>query len=686
MSFKVSVSHQKVAGAELRDFPVLVQVRHDELRGARGIRLLAEDGTVLCYEVVMLDAASGELQAWVRVPRLSNRQDAVLVVEPSSKKQKPISGAIWDGFRFVAHGPTVERVAHCNALDIAEAITVEAWVDAKEAPAEVLQSLVSKWKSNEEYGAFTAYDASRTEGLDTTGFFGAVFDGRYVYFSPQYDSKNRHGKVLRYDTHVPFKDALAWAAYDATRTDGLVCQGYYGAVFDGRYVFFPPRRNPEGFHSRILRYDTKGAFHSPSSWSAYEIGVDHSSQSAAFDGRYIYLNPGQRAEQRAGGATDGQSPRVTGMSSDQALIACGRFIRHDTQGGFAEKGSYAMHDVAGTGGLNTSDFDGGCFDGRYAYFAPLAYAAALRYDTRADFQDKKAWEAYDCAKRFGMKRNVGVIFDGRHVYYVPYGECPVAVRFDTRRPFTDDKAWQAYELKCTPGMILGFDGACFDGRYVYYIPYYDEGKVAHGVFLRYDTQGDFADASSWSCSDATHTEGLFTGGFNAGAFDGRFIYCAPWLKDGEFVPGRIGGGGNVLRYDTTGKQASFDLRFCDMGHNGGLCAALPGPRFLINTEQGSRSIAANRAPPAGRHHFAGVYDGKTISLFIDGQLVNRQPATGRLEQNETDLAIGRVLDGAGKFLGAIEEIRISAAARDAEWLATTHANLADPAGFCRVVE
>ena len=112
MSFKVSVSHQKVAGAELRDFPVLVQVRHDELRGARGIRLLAEDGTVLCYEVVMLDAASGELQAWVRVPRLSNRQDAVLVVEPSSKKQKPISGAIWDGFRFVAHGPTVERVAH----------------------------------------------------------------------------------------------------------------------------------------------------------------------------------------------------------------------------------------------------------------------------------------------------------------------------------------------------------------------------------------------------------------------------------------------------------------------------------------------------------------------------------------------------------------------------------------------
>lgn len=161
--------------------------------------------------------------------------------------------------------------------------------------------------------------------------------------------------------------------------------------------------------------------------------------------------------------------------------------------------------------------------------------------------------------------------------------------------------------------------------------------------------------------------------FDGSCFDGRFIYFAPWLMEERFA-GRIGGGGNVLRYDTTGENASFNLRFCDLGHNGGLCAALPGPRFLVNTEHGPCSIAADQPPPAGRRHFAGVYDGETISLYLDGELLNRRPASGRLLTPDADLIVG-------PFTGAIREVRISAATRSADWLATQYTNLSNPEGF-----
>jgi len=669
MLLKLLINGAKVRG-ELPDFPVYIAMRHAALRGQTAVHFRSEDGAPLAQEIMAFDPEAGELAAWVRVPRLSAGWNTVLHLDSGTIGLTNV----WDeAYRLVLHAPEAGSVPHEGRLNITDAITVEAWVEAGEARAEAWQSLVSRWQAYEVFGDFTAYDVSHTEGLETTGFFGAVFDGRYVYFSPQHDSVSRHGKVLRYDTHGDFHDPESWQAYDASRTDGLRCEGYYGAVFDGRYVIFPPRRDPEGFHSRALRYDTRDEFHDPESWSAYDVGVDNSSQSTAFDGRYLYFNPGQRAERRTEGSEDDKSPRVTGMSADQVLVASGNVIRYDTQGAFKDPGSWTTFDVSTVFGPQARDFDGSCFDGRYIYLAPLAYAVAVRYDTRGAFQEAESWQAYDCGGRFGMKRNVGVIFDGRYIYYVPYGECPVAVRFDTLHDFTDDAAWQTYEILRTPGAILGFDGACFDGRYIYYIPYYDEGPVVHGVILRFDTQGDFENPASWVTHDATRTDGLFTGGFNGGAFDGRFIYFVPWLMEERFA-GRIGGGGNVLRYDTTGDGAVFDLRFCDLGHNGGLCAALPGPRFLVNTEHGPRSVAANQTPPAGRHHFAGVYDGETIILYLDGELVNRRPASGRLLTNDADLSIG-------PFTGAIHEVRISAAARSADWLATQYANLSDPEGF-----
>lgn len=686
---KLVIDRRQIAGV-LREFPVLVHVTDPALMTQnQPIGFTDDHGQALAHEIRRHDRTAGELQAFVRVPLLLPDADTVLYLTVGDATPR-LSSDVWDEHhRLVLHAPAKGRVAADERLDIADAITVEAWVDCRHPRAEAMQALVSRWPLRKDWGEFAAYDAGTTDGMDTTGFFGAVFDGRYIYFSPQYDRENRHGKALRYDTHGPFKYPHSWEAYDAGVTDGMVTKGYYGAVFDGRYVIYPPRREPNGFHSRALRYDTHGAFTDPSSWRAFDVGASHSSQSGAFDGRYIYFCPGQLAMPRkdADQKTRDTSPKVTGMGDDMLLASSGTIIRYNTHGEFDDPASWTMFDASNTDGLDTRDFDGAIFDGRYIHFAPLSYGMVLRYDTHGEFHDRASWAAYDAAKH-GVKRCVGAIFDGRYVYHVPYGNTQVAVRYDTRGDFRDDDAWQVYRITDTRGLkVTGYDGAFFDGRYVYYIPYWDEGKVLHGVLLRYDTTSPFDRAESWSCIDAGLTDGLMTTGFNGGATDGRYLYFAAWMNDKKFE-GRIGGGGRMLRYDTTGAEASFSLRFCDVGHNGGLCAALPGPRFLVNTEHGPISIAANQAPPpeAGRHHLAGVYDGRSIRLYIDGQLVNEQSASGNILPGAGDLALGGILDGRGEFDGSIEEVRISDTPRSRDWIQTQYNNLINPSAFCRLTD
>lgn len=557
----------------------------------------------------------------------------------------------------------------------ANAITVEAWVEVRGAGAEAIQPLASKWPPLETFDTFEGYDAGHTDDLDTTGFFGAVFDGRYVYFVPQHDTQGRHGKVLRYDTHSSFKSPTSWSGYDAGNTDGLNTKGYYGAVFDGRFVYFVPRRDNEGFHSRVLRYDTRGDFTDRKSWAAYDVGLTRSYQSAAFDGRYIYFCPGHATIPKSSVSAPPKcaSPAVTGLDPSLYLIGNSVVLRHDTQGGFKKKESWATYDAAGTGGLDVADYDGACFDGRYVYFVPLSTGAVLRHDTRGRFDDPQSWDAFD-TRALGLKLCVGAVFDGRHIYFVPYGDSEVAVRYDIRGAFHDRAGWSAYQIAETEGLTTcGFDGGMFDGRYIYFVPYYDGKSHFHGQVLRHDTRGDFTKSGSWEVADAGSTDGLKTIGFNAGTFDGRYLYFAPW-QDGGAFPNRIVGNGRVLRYDTVGTKASFSLRVSDYGHNGGLCAALPGARFLVNTERGALSVSMNRKLESGRHHLVGVYDGKRIRLFVDGVLANEQSGSGRIHITGADVSSNCGDGGLGSFDGRIEGVRIFATARSARWIQAQYEN------------
>ena len=179
------------------------------------------------------------------------------------------------------------------------------------------------------------------------------------------------------------------------------------------------------------------------------------------------------------------------------------------------------------------------------------------------------------------------------------------LRYDTAAPFDDPAAWDTH----VPVDNSGFDGGFFDGRYVYYVPFTRAAapgeSVFHGTWLRYDTAAPFDDPAAWDTHDASHTDGLHTTAYNAGAFDGRYFYTAPWRgdRDGSHAHGR------VQRYDTLGADGAFSLRYGDVGHNGGLCAAVPGPSFTVNTTGGAVSIAAHQTLAPGVHHLAGVYDG-----------------------------------------------------------------------------
>lgn len=682
----ITIDHTRVLGTDQRDFPVLVcladpglkavsaggHVAHD--RGEDLYFTLPDGRTRLPHELLAYDPEKGELKAWVRIPALSCSEDTELYLYYGDPGIEPQPHQVWDaGYQLVRHLPAADmEVPGSAGLQAGEALTVQAWVYTDTCRAEIIQPLVSKWALPPSFGAFAAFDASRTDGLESIGYYGAVFDGRYVYFSPQrcyQDYTTVHAVVLRYDTHGDFKDPDSFAAYDAGRTASLNTKGYYGGAFDGRYVYFVPRHDGVVFHSRVLRCDTHMDFRNSASWDAHDAGLAHSHHGAIFDGRYLYLVPGYAGD----------------VFREDTLS--GTVIRFDTRAGFKDPASWRSFDLRAVGGSEAAGFDGGAFDGRYLYLVPLSNGVVLRHDTRGDFADRGSWETYD-ARQAQMGGCIGTVFDGRYVYFVPYGHS-VVVRCDTQGDFRAAGSWESREAGHTGGLETGgFAGGFFDGRYVYFEPFKRRAKTGkgydfHTCLLRYDTSGEFGDPESWEARDAGATDGLETIGYQGGAFDGRYFYFAPLINLNK---GNKRFFGTVLRYDTVGAQGSFSLRYGDYGHNGSLGAAVPGPSFIVNTTKGPLGVAAHQVLLPGWHQLAGVYDGRRIKLFVDGALVSERAGSGAIQANEVSVTIGRLVNGTTRFWGRIENVRISQVARSDEWIKAEYQNLVAPARFLRAGE
>jgi hypothetical protein len=615
------------------------------------LHVVDADGQELPSRLEIADAATGRVRGWVQVERLEPGVDINLTLIPGA------------GSRVLPNTKLTPLFDSSGDFYGTDCFRVEAWIHVEEARLEAVQTIAASWSFAERPETFATHDAGLVDGLATSGYFGAVFDGRYVYFAPQCNDDGRHGNALRLDTHGGFDDLSAWSAYDAGATSGMSTKGYYGAVYDGHYVYYVPRFDGVTQHSRVLRLDTTKEFADEGSWCAHDGGDPISCQGAAFDGRYIYFAPGMH--------------QVDGSSGD--------VLRLDTEAEFDDDDSWIWYDASSTGGLDCRCYDGAIFDGRHVYFVPLTSGPVLRYNPDRDFEDAAAWEAFDSSSGTDFGACVGAIFDGCHIYFVPYAHGAV-VRYNTSGDFTDPDSWSAHTPDHVDGLqCIGYDGATFDGRWVSFIPFWDGESTAdgfHGHVLRYDTTAEFACNAAWQAADGSAWAPPNPGGFNGGAFDGRFVYMAPWRRNDE--SGDIRAHGQVLRLDTAAENASFQLRWVDCGHNGGLGGSVPGPALIVNCADGPVSAQSHAPIGAGWHHVAGTYSAEEgAELWIDGECVARQAPRGSMIP-AGELSVGQLEQGSGRLLGKVEQLRIGSGRITQQAAQLAADNLRDPTRLLRL--
>ena len=213
------------AAADLADFPVVVKL--PEGAAAAGLAFADSSGRELPW---VRFGTPGESLFRVLLPEVAAAADTGFFAVPGGSGFKGPEDPFTRSCRFPASGESARATDKSSGGNGGgSALTVESWIHAGESRAEQMQVIAAQWPLAAALERFATYDAGATDGLETRGFFGAMCDGRYVYFSPQCNTTGRHGTALRYDTRGGFDDPGSWAACDAGRTSGLDTTGYYGS-------------------------------------------------------------------------------------------------------------------------------------------------------------------------------------------------------------------------------------------------------------------------------------------------------------------------------------------------------------------------------------------------------------------------------------------------------------------------
>jgi hypothetical protein len=77
-----------------------------------------------------------------------------------------------------------------------------------------------------------------------------------------------------------------------------------------------------------------------------------------------------------------------------------------------------------------------------------------------------------------------------------------------------------------------------------------------------------------------------------------------------------------------------------------------------NTASGERSAIGSSLPKNLWSHLVGTYDGATLKLYVNGELVRKQAVTGRIVTSNSPLRIGGNGVWSEFFQGRIDEVRI----------------------------
>lgn len=403
------------------------------------------------------------------------------------------------------------------------------------------------------YSSFSAVDdagSSLWEVFDSSklarraGYTGSTFDGRYVYFA------SRTTFVTRFDTAGAFDATASWSQFDLANLEipGFV-GGFAGAVFDGRYIYFVPYLATAATHPGIVaRFDTTGTLSAASSWAWFDtatLPVDGGSIpggffGATFDGRYVYFVP------RNDGVPDGRVVRYDTISQD----AGGLVVADAGNAAFGNLALWETFDLSTTNPAALG-YAGAVFDGTSVYFVPAindAFDASVhngtsgivaRLKTTTAFTASSSWATFDLTTVNGLAENfLGGAFDGRYVYLAPRGS-GIALRLDTRATtFNATSAWSTYDptqLFVSNAAAAQYAGAAFDGRFIYLVPV---GSGFYGL-TRYDTQSTFTADCAWSTFDLSQIPmddgGASSPSYVGAVFDGQYLYLVPGAIDGPML-------------------------------------------------------------------------------------------------------------------------------------------------------
>jgi len=334
------------------------------------------------------------------------------------------------------------------------------------------------------------------------------------------------------------------AFYDLTTGGTKSIGGFSGGVFDGRYIYFVPYLN-NGVNSTIARYDTVSSFGSAGSYSTFNLlqvsSLAQCFYGALFDGKYVYFIP----------LGPGIAPA---------------FTRYNTTLGFGSINSYSVFNLTAVG-VSLIGYAGGAFDGRYIYLAPARGGVGLsinstivRYDTTLSFNQTSSYSTFNTYQIDPtLTYFYGGIYDGRYVYFVPYlsgltDYSGSVFQYDTSLPFSSSGSYTIFNLRTVATSCRGYQGAVFDGRYIYYFPM-SSGAALPPLLTRFDTQQSFMNASSYTVFNLLLVDPSNQAQQIGGVYDGRYIY----FGHSEYPPSL---GATIIRFDTTQSFNSTNSYTC----------------------------------------------------------------------------------------------------------------------------
>ena len=335
-----------------------------------------------------------------------------------------------------------------------------------------------------------------------TGYYSALYDGRYVYFCPSTNASGDHGYFARYDTKATFEtgnvDVMDLTAVDAGY------KGFKGMGFDGRYVYLGTDDT-----SDVVRYDTFGTFTTGNVSGIDMSGVDATViglETFAFDGVYMYF-----------------------ISSNNN----GRVCRYDPRDSFLNSNV----DITNVQSFNTAyrRFRSACFDGRYLYMiseynGTNDAGTIVRYDTTASFSSSGSYDSVDLTSIDGeYKLYHEIIFTGNEIYLL-HANNDINNNDFLKYSISDDFVSASFE-------VVNIQG--FDSKYHNLKSGCFAGKSSSQEISTYNTTKDYSLSTSYNYLSLNSVNALYVG-YIGMIYADKYLYLVPHENNVNYH-------GNVLR-------------------------------------------------------------------------------------------------------------------------------------------